>query len=69
MAVEVPTVPAPPPPPALNRASESPDFEQRWAAWQAKGAAHERAARRKLAIGVPILVSVAAALMYVLFGR
>ena len=44
-------------------------FEERWAAWQAKGAAHERAVRRKMAIAVPILIVVAAIVIYVLLGR
>ena len=33
---------------------ESATEDERWAAWQAKGDAHNRAVRRKLAIVVPI---------------
>src|ERR1051325_8919396 len=29
-------------------------FDERWAAWQAKGAAHDRAVRRKMTIAAPI---------------
>jgi hypothetical protein len=43
-------------------------FEERWAAWQARGAAHDRAVRRKTAIAAPILVAIAAVL-YVLLIR
>ena len=35
-------------------------FEERWAAWQDRGAAHDRAVRRKVAIGAPILAVAAA---------
>ena len=37
-----------------------PGFEERWAAWQAKGAAHDRAVRRRFAIVAPILAVVTA---------
>lgn len=40
-------------------------FELRWAAWRARGAAHERAFRRKLVIAAP-LVAVAAAIVSLL---
>jgi hypothetical protein len=43
-------------------------FEERWAAWQARGAAHDRAARRKVMIAGPIL-AVAAAILYALLLR
>ena len=45
------------------------DFEERWADWQAKDLAHERATRRKIAVALPILMVVAAVVAYVLFGR
>jgi hypothetical protein len=35
-------------------------------AWQAKGAAHERAFRRKLAIAAPVVAIVAAVVFYAL---
>jgi hypothetical protein len=43
-------------------------FDERWAAWEAKGAAHDRAVRRKMAIAAPILI-VAAVVIYALLGR
>ena len=43
-------------------------FEERWAAWQARGAAHDRAVRRKVAIAIPVL-AVAAAIVYALLLR
>jgi small-conductance mechanosensitive channel len=48
---------------------DSPGFDERWAAWQANGAAHDRAVRRKMAFAAPILLFVAAVVMYALFGR
>jgi hypothetical protein len=43
-------------------------FDERWAAWQARGAAHDRAVRRKLTIATPILIA-AAAVLYALFAH
>lgn len=40
-------------------------FEERWAAWQARGAAHDRAVRRRMMFAVPIL-AIVAAVLYVL---
>ena len=37
--------------------------DERWHAWQVKGAAHDRAVRRRMAIVVPIVL-VAATLLY-----
>jgi hypothetical protein len=51
------------------RGEEARSFDERWAAWQAKGAARDRSARRKRAIAVPILLIVAAVLFYALIGR
>ena len=68
MAIDVPTVTAPQPAPEFTTAPESTDFERRWAAWQAKGAAHDRAVRRKMAVAAPILI-VAAIIIYALLGR
>ena len=45
-----------------------PTFEERWATWQARGAAHDRAARRKVMIAGPIL-AVLAAILYALLLR
>jgi hypothetical protein len=44
-------------------------LDERWAVWQAKGAAHDRAVRRKMAIAAPILIAVAAVVIYLLLGR
>jgi hypothetical protein len=49
--------------------AESATFDERWAAWQAKGAAHERAARRKMAIAAPVLLIVVVVVMYAFLGR
>ena len=62
MAVEFPPIAAP-------QAPELASFEQRWAAWLAKGEAHDRAVRRKLAIGVPVLVVAAAVIFFAFLGR
>ena len=43
--------------------------DERWDAWQAKGAAHDRAVRRKLAIAAPFVAIVAAAIVYALVIR
>ena len=69
MATTVSTVVAPSGTPTSTPVAESTTFDERWAAWQAKGAAHDRAARRKMAIAAPILLVVAAVVMYAFFGR
>lgn len=43
-------------------------FEERWAAWLARGAAHDRAVRRRMMFGGPIL-GIVAAVLYVLLLR
>lgn len=43
--------------------------EERWAAWRAKGAAHDRAVRRKLVRVVPIVIGLIAAAIFMLVGR
>ena len=69
MGVELPPVAvAQSPQPTIARGEEATNFDERWAAWKAKGAAHDRAVRRKLAIAAPILL-VAAAVFYALIGR
>jgi hypothetical protein len=68
--VELPPIAVPQPSrPTSVRGEEATSFDERWAAWQAKGAARDRAARRKRAIAVPILLIVAAVLFYALIGR
>ncbi|MBI3265035.1 MAG: hypothetical protein HYZ58_18060 [Acidobacteria bacterium] len=42
------------------------DFDARWAAWQARGVAHDRAIRRKLVI-LTAGLAVPAVLLYVLY--
>jgi hypothetical protein len=49
--------------------AESTSFDERWAAWHAKGAAHDRAVRRKLGFVAPVLLVIAAAVLYALLGR
>lgn len=44
------------------------DPTERWATWQAKGAAHDRAVRRKMTIAAPIAIIVAV-IIYALLGR
>ncbi len=69
MAIDVPTVAAASTTPASTAVIESTTFDERWAAWQAKGVAHDRAVRRKMAIAAPIVLVVVAVVMYALLGR
>jgi small-conductance mechanosensitive channel len=69
MAMAVPTVAASPRASISTAVLEEASFDARWAAWQAKGAAHDRAFRRKMAVAAPILIAVAALVIYVLLGR
>jgi hypothetical protein len=60
--------------PALKAAvatiqAASPSFDERWNEWQAKGAAHDRAVRRKLAIAAPFIAIAAGAIVYALAVR
>ena len=43
-------------------------FEERWAAWEARGAAHDRAVGGKIVIALPIL-AVAVVILYALLVR
>jgi hypothetical protein len=45
-----------------------PGYDARWAAWVARGAARDRAVRRRMMIAAPIVAAVAAVL-YLLLGR
>ena len=56
--------PSPLAPPHELKASS----DERWAAWHAKGAAHDRAFRRKLAVAAPIVIVVLAAIVFALLG-
>jgi hypothetical protein len=70
MAVDAPAVVAPPgTPTSLETASAT--FDERWAAWQAKGAAHDRAVRRKMRIAaaIGVVVVIVAVVLYVLLGH
>jgi hypothetical protein len=44
-------------------------FDERWAAWQTRGAAHDRKVRRRFAILAPIVVLLAVAILYALAVR
>jgi hypothetical protein len=44
----------------------SPGFEQRWSAWQARGAAHDRAVRSRIRVAVPLLAALGAVLYAIL---
>jgi hypothetical protein len=44
------------------------DFEARWAAWQVRGRAHERAVRRKLFTIAPVIAAVST-ILYVFVNR
>ena len=64
----VPRLVTPPQPTSSKAAAESADLDQRWAAWRAKGAAHDRLVRRRIAIGVPVLI-ILAGIVFGLLGR
>jgi hypothetical protein len=68
MTTDVAAVAIAPTAAASAAASEPLGVDERWAAWQAKGAAHDRAVRRKMAFAAPILL-LAVAVLYALFGR
>jgi small-conductance mechanosensitive channel len=69
MAIDVPTVVTPPETPTVTHVAAASTFDERWAAWRAKGAAHDRAVRRKTTIAAPILIVVVAVVMYALLGQ
>jgi hypothetical protein len=46
----------------------TPTFDERWSVWQARGAAHDRAVRRRMMFALPIL-AVVAAVLYALLLR
>jgi hypothetical protein len=55
--------------PAFPLVTEPTDFDERWAAWQAKNAAHDRAVRRKMQVAVPLMIVLIAVILYALVGR
>jgi hypothetical protein len=63
MAVERPLVAAPHPSTPAPAQDARSSFDERWAAWEAKGAAHDRAFRRKLAVAAPLLIIVVAVIV------
>lgn len=69
MATTAATVGAPSGTPTSTPLNDSATFDERWAAWQAKGVAHDRAVRRKVAIAAPILLVAAAVVLFALLGR
>jgi small-conductance mechanosensitive channel len=69
MAVDVLTIAAPAQALLSTPVPEGASFEERWTAWQTRGAAHDRAVRRKMAVAAPILIAVAAVVFYLLLGR
>jgi hypothetical protein len=69
MAIAVPTVVAARSTPTSPPDTASATFDERWAAWQAKGAAYDRAVRRRMAIAAPIVLVVVAVVSYALLGR
>jgi hypothetical protein len=66
MTIAVSTVAAPPGTPTSTPVTDSAAFDQRWAAWQAKGFARDRAFRGKMTIAAPILLGVMAVVIYTL---
>ena len=69
MAINVPTIAARPQTALSTAEPEAASFDKRWAAWQAKGVANDRAVGRTMAVAVPILIVVAAVVVYVLLGN
>jgi hypothetical protein len=51
------------------QSQRDPDFDARWAAWVARGIAHDRRVRRRLAFAMPFAIVVVVALAAVLFTR
>jgi hypothetical protein len=68
MTVDVLPISAPGAPP-LTTAREPASFDARWATWRAKGAARDRAVRRRMAVLAPVLIVLAAVIVYALVGR
>ena len=66
MTVQLSPVAVPEAPSALTTEREPASADERWAAWQAKGVAHDRARRRKITIAAPVLIIVAALILYAL---
>lgn len=69
MSIDVLTVAVPPQAAISTAIPEAASFDERWAAWLLKGAARDRAVRRKMAVAAPIVLAVAAVVIYLLLGR
>jgi hypothetical protein len=69
MAIDVSPIAPPTGPLVPTAASQSASFDARWAAWLAKGAAHDRVVHRKMMLAAPICVVVAAVIMFAFLGR
>jgi hypothetical protein len=67
MAIEIPAVPTLDAR-ASSTAHERASFNQRWADWPAKGAAHDRAVRARMVIAAPVLL-VVVTIVYMFIGR
>jgi hypothetical protein len=65
MAADVSSIRAPQPRTADPNQSQA-SFEERWAAWHSKGAAHDRAVRRRMIVAVPLVMVIVGLLSYVL---
>ncbi len=63
-----PVVSTPDSSPAPMPQTLSPGYDARWAAWVARGAARDRAVRRRMTIAAPIVAAVAA-ILYLLLSR
>ena len=66
--VSPPVVSTPDSSPASMPQTLRPGYDASWAAWVARGAARDRAVRRRMMIAAPIVAAVAAVL-YLLLGR
>ena len=66
MALERPPVAAAQPSTLAPSHASATTSDERWATWQAKGATHDRAFRRKLAVAAPIAIVVLAVIVFAL---
>ena len=61
MSIQRPSVSTPKSDHVILADSGAPDFEARWAAWLARGRAHDRAVRKRFTVAVLVLVPLALA--------
>jgi hypothetical protein len=69
MSTDLAAIAAPLQTATANTVNESLGVEERWAAWQAKVAERERVFRRKARFAVPVLILIAAVVLYAMLGR